>query len=99
MENSSNIKDALAQADMMNSMQLRINPFDYDEVTCDKCGNNQFVERYIVRKIPAGIAGATSQDYPIPVLVCAKCGTIIKSVRDDICKASKKNTNKNNLIV
>ena len=44
-----------------------------------------------MKKIPGLVAGTGSEDYPypIPVLVCSKCGTIEKSYRDLLAKGEK----------
>ena len=70
----------------------QIDPMTYPQITCDKCGHNTFRREVIMYNIPGVALGAGTGDipYPIPVYVCAKCGTIIKAVREEIETAAKK---------
>lgn len=70
----------------------QIDPMKYPQIKCDKCGHNTFRQETIMYNIPGIALGAGSGDipYPIPVYVCAKCGTIIKAVREEIEKAEAK---------
>lgn len=70
----------------------QIDPMKYPQITCDKCGHNTFRREVIMYNIPGVAIGAGTGDipYPIPVYVCAKCGTIIKAVREEIEAAAKK---------
>jgi len=61
----------------------QIDPMKYPQITCDKCGHNTFRREVIIG------AGTGDIPYPIPVYTCAKCGTIIKAVRDEIEEAAK----------
>lgn len=67
----------------------QIDPMKYPQIKCDKCGHNTFRQETIMYNIPGFALGAGAGDipYPIPVYVCAKCGTIIKAVREEIEKA------------
>lgn len=76
-----------------NEMQMRgpkIDPRDYESVKCPKCGCEIFTQGIIIKKIPGVLVGAGTDDmeYPIPVMVCSKCGTL--SPAD--AKALEKNT-------
>jgi len=80
--------------DLMNGGLGRgpvINPLKYPSVKCDNCGEELFEEKIILKKIPGVIAGNGTEDinYPVPVLVCAKCGTIEKTYRDLLEKGNK----------
>ena len=68
-----------------------INPLKYPSVTCDNCGCELFEEKLILKKIPGMVAGNGTEDinYPVPVLVCSKCGTIEKSHRELLEKGAK----------
>ena len=81
----------------------QIDPMSYPQIICDKCGHNTFRREVIMYNIPGVALGEGNGDYPwpLPVYVCAKCGTIIKSVRDEIEKINKKQKteNKSNLIL
>jgi len=70
---------------------IKLNPFKYPQVTCDNCGCNIFNPAFVLNKIPGIIIGAGAEDmeYPTQVFVCSKCGTMLKSYRDDIEKLSK----------
>lgn len=78
--------------DLMQGMPPQIDPMTYPQIKCDKCGHNTFRREVIMYNIPAVALGAGTGDipYPLPVYVCAKCGTIIKAVRDEIEAAEKK---------
>lgn len=68
-----------------------VNPLKYPSVTCDNCGGELFEEKLILKKIPGVVVGNGTEDvnYPVPVLVCSKCGTIEKSYRDLLEKGKK----------
>ena len=70
----------------------QIDPMLYPQITCDKCGHNTFRREVIMYNVPGVAIGAGTGDYPwpLPVYVCAKCGTIIKAVREEIEAAAKK---------
>lgn len=70
----------------------QIDPMSYPQITCDKCGHNTFRREVIMYNVPGVAIGAGTGDYPwpLPVYVCAKCGTIIKAVREEIEAAAKK---------
>ena len=78
--------------DAMGHQGPQIDPMTYPQITCDKCGHNTFRREVIMYNIPGVALGAGTGDipYPIPVYVCAKCGTIIKAVREEIEAAAKK---------
>lgn len=63
----------------------KINPLKYPNVKCDKCGYEVFEEGVILKNIPGLEIGAGAEDvtYPLTVLVCKKCGTILKGYRED----------------
>jgi DNA-directed RNA polymerase subunit M/transcription elongation factor TFIIS len=68
-----------------------INPLKYPSIKCDSCGGELFEEKIIIKNIPGMIAGTGTEDYPypVPVLVCSKCGTIEKSYRELLEKGAK----------
>ena len=70
----------------------QIDPMKYPQIKCDKCGHNTFRQETIMYNIPGVALGADTGDipWPLPVYVCSKCGTIIKSVREEIEKAEQK---------
>ena len=71
--------------------QMKLNPYKYPQITCDNCGHNIFRSAVVLNKIPGIVAGTGPDDieYPTPVYVCDKCGTMLKSYRDDIEQLSK----------
>ena len=71
--------------------KMNINPYKYPRVTCDNCGHNIFQSAVVLNKIPGIVAGTGTEDieYPTQVFICAKCGTMLKSYRDDFEKLSK----------
>jgi DNA-directed RNA polymerase subunit RPC12/RpoP len=73
----------------MESMKL--NPYKYPQITCDNCGHNIFRSAVVLNKIPGIAAGTGTEDieYPTPVYVCDKCGTMLKSYREDFERLSK----------
>jgi DNA-directed RNA polymerase subunit RPC12/RpoP len=84
------MKDDLLGA--MGAQGPQIDPTRYPQITCDKCGHNTFRREVIMYNVPGVVIGAGSGDFPwpLPVYVCAKCGTIIKAVREEIEKAEEK---------
>ena len=70
---------------------INFNPYKYPQIVCDNCGNNIFRSAIVLHQIPGIIAGNGTEDleYPTQVFVCDKCGTMLKSYRDDIEKLSK----------
>jgi len=70
--------------------KINFNPYKYPRVKCDNCGHDIFRSATILNKIPGLVIGNGSDDieYPTPVFVCDKCGTMLKSYRDDIEKLS-----------
>lgn len=94
--------------DLLNGMNSGpiVNPLKYPSAKCDNCGCELFEEKIIIKMIPGLVAGTGSEDYPypMPVLVCSKCGTIEKYYRDLLEKGAKyqeenKNTSGTNLIL
>jgi DNA-directed RNA polymerase subunit RPC12/RpoP len=71
--------------------QMKLNPYKYPQITCDNCGYNIFRSAVVLNKIPGIVAGTGTDDieYPTPVYICDKCGTMLKSYRDDIERLSK----------
>ena len=71
---------------------------------CDKCGNETFEAAYIIKNIPGLVLGNGSDDvqYPLDVVVCKKCGAIMKDYRKEYKLeefAEKKEENKSGLIL
>lgn len=77
--------------DLLGGSGPIINPLKYPSTKCDNCGNELFEEKIIIKKIPGMIAGNGTDDvnYPLPVYVCSKCGTIEKTYRDILEKGKK----------
>jgi DNA-directed RNA polymerase subunit RPC12/RpoP len=66
----------------------KVDPTRYPQVKCDKCGHNVFRSASIIYNVPGVVMGTGTEDipWPVPVYVCDKCGTIIKTVRDELDK-------------
>lgn len=62
----------------------QIEPSDYQSMTCDKCGNVAFTPAIIIKKIPGVLVGSSKEFQLLPdqILVCSKCGTILKKDRE-----------------
>ena len=88
---------------MGSSRGPKIDPLSYPQIKCDKCGHNVFRSGIIVYNVPGLAVGNGSEDihYPLPVYVCDKCGTIMKSYRDELEKIEKEKEDKpkSNLIL
>lgn len=84
MEDNEKIKQELAAAELYNAFaaQQKADPRTLDNQVCDKCGERIFEKKYIIKKV---VQNGQEFDAPVPVFVCAKCGTIIKSMREDLC--------------
>lgn len=64
----------------------------YETKACDKCGHKIFETKYIIKKIPGLVVGAGAEDvdYPVTVFCCAKCGEIMKELREEIEAGEKR---------
>ena len=62
----------------------QIDPTEYPSLCCDKCGNVAFTTAMIIKKIPGVMLGSPNKTQLMPdqILVCAKCGTILKKDRE-----------------
>ena len=62
----------------------QIDPTKYPSLACDKCGNVAFTTAMIIKKIPGVLLGNASKTQLMPdqILVCSKCGTILKKDRE-----------------
>lgn len=67
-----------------NLQMPQIEPSDYPSLCCDKCGNVAFTTSIIIKKIPGVLLGSPNkiQLMPDQILVCSKCGTILKKDRE-----------------
>ena len=77
-----------------------VDPTRYPKLKCDKCGYDIFRSATIIYNVPGVVLGNGTEDipYPIPVYVCDKCGTVIKSVRDELEKIEKEKEQKSESI-
>lgn len=61
----------------------QIDPRNYETIKCDKCGSIQFENQYVLKRV-SGMElgqGVKPMILPLNILVCSKCGAILK---DDI---------------
>ena len=82
----------------------KFNPLKYENIKCDKCGNETFESAFIIKNIPGLVLGQGNEDiqYPMDVVVCKKCGAIMKDYRKEYKLeefAEKKEENKGGLIL
>jgi len=62
----------------------QIDPKDYESLECDQCGNVAFMPAMILKKIPGAVIGSHNKFQLVPdqILVCSKCGTVLKKDRE-----------------
>jgi len=85
----------------------QLDPKDYDSLECDKCGCVAFMPAMIIKKVPGAAFGSAHKTQLVPdqILVCAKCGTILKKDReyynlsDDNKQNPKTEENKSSIII
>lgn len=91
-----------------NFAMPQIDPTEYPSLCCDKCGNVAFTTAIIIKKIPGVLLGSSNKTQLMPdqILVCSKCGAILKKDREyykltDDGKDTIKDNDKNetNLII
>ena len=70
--------------DLGNMQMPQLNLKEYDTIECDKCGNVAFIPAMILKIVPGIVIGTGSQNKILPdnVLICSKCGTILKKDRE-----------------
>lgn len=59
----------------------KIDPRDYLSIKCDKCGSIIFRNGVILKELPGTLVGNGTEPVTVPlqVLICDKCGSILKS--------------------
>ena len=67
-----------------NFQMPQVDPTEYPSLCCDKCGNVAFTTAMIIKKIPGVLLGSPNKTQLMPdqILVCSKCGTILKKDRE-----------------
>jgi ribosomal protein S27AE len=83
----------------MDAPEININPWEYDDVVCNKCGNNVFRGGIIFKKVPGVLLGAGDQkEVPLPMKVtfCSKCGALSPQDQEAYDRALKKKADKAN---
>jgi len=72
------------EKDFANLQMPQIDPKEYESITCDKCGNVAFMPAMILKIIPGLLLGTGAENRILPdqILVCSKCGTVIKKDRE-----------------
>lgn len=59
--------------------EMKINPTQLDDVTCDECGNFTFVKVVLMKRMPALISPTGVEAFmPMDVFCCNSCGHINK---------------------
>lgn len=66
--------------DLLTNNGPQIDPREYPDVVCDKCGCNTFSSAFVLKKIPGLLLGTGEKEieYPLSVFICTKCGEILK---------------------
>jgi len=63
----------------MTQEKINIDYNDTQEIICEQCGNNRFVEVLFMRKISALLSpNGEASLLPIPTFECSKCGHVNK---------------------
>ena len=59
----------------------KVDPRDYPSVKCNKCGGILFRSAVVLKEIPGTVVGngADPVVFPLQVMVCDKCGTVLES--------------------
>ena len=74
----------------------------YKTYKCEKCGGIVFERDFIIKEIPGlelGI-GSDTFAYPLEILVCKKCGEILKDHQEELgLNDDKKETKNSSLII
>ena len=81
---NSDFNDIIDSANANEQFKMpQLNPQDYETITCDMCGNAAFYPAMIIKKVPGVMFGSANKYQLVPdqILVCAKCGTILKKDR------------------
>lgn len=83
MENTEDIKAQIQAAELYNAMynQQPQDPSLLPNQKCDKCQHTIFDNKYIIKKVKQN---GQEYDMPISIFVCAKCGTVLKSMREEL---------------
>ena len=87
--------------DIVGSSGPKIIPTNYPQIVCDNCGHNVFRTGIVIYNIPGLEIGNGSDDYqyPVPVYVCDKCGTILKMHREDLGMEQQKEEKSNSSLI
>ena len=57
--------------------EMKVNPTNLDDVTCDECGNFTFVKVVLMKRMPALISPTGVEAFmPMDVFCCNSCGHI-----------------------
>jgi len=60
---------------MDQGQNINIDLSQTEEVVCDECGHNTFIQSFFMRKVSAVIAGQESL-LPISAFECSRCGHV-----------------------
>ena len=69
----------------MDTSQLRVNPSDLQDVSCEKCGNDTFREACFVKRVPALLSPTGKDSYlPVATFACLSCGHVNEPFRPQL---------------
>ena len=59
---------------MENQNQLNISLDQTQEMICEKCNNNTFIDIFFIRRVPGILSGSPQDSFiPAPSFACLKC--------------------------
>lgn len=68
---------------MKNEMNVNIRPQDLENLKCEKCAGELFIEAHAIKKISPILSGASAtQLMPMTVLVCMSCKHVNKDFQE-----------------
>lgn len=68
------VEKGQGQQQPQQGQQVRIKLSDLDDVVCESCGNNTFIQCMQLKKVSALVSPTGEEGlYPVPVFSCVKC--------------------------
>lgn len=63
----------------MNQQQINISPKDMEDMKCEQCENDTFIQSFLLKKVSRFVTGQMEDGViPMQVFSCYKCGHINK---------------------